>query len=378
MTLGEAKQYIQSVRWQYAKTYITAPHEYTVLDWKPETKQKMIDFADFILDNGYKEQFYSKTFTVLQIDEYKYWSMDFPTTNTNLINRTFVDDARKSKIIDFVQTPGFKHMYGMSLKDVEEQMITSFKGDLEMKILDWNVSSKITDEKYKLIEDFKADMCILQECLPSNFEKYKSKWEHAFFYSDTIYAKDPSGHGIAIFSNDCEIRFTPTFNRNFRYVIPLEIWKDNTFLFYLFAVWTKSVPVKLSQNFIKALDFEGYKDYISGPAIFVGDFNTPTTEKNDKDYKTIISKGLRNCADKKEEYKPTYSHLTEIDFYTADYCFASEEMKKGFDINVTIHEFDKNDNTTKMKYKRMPGNIPLSDHVPLEIEISKKKLPTPE
>ena len=121
MTLDEAKQYIQSVRWQYAKTYVTAPHEYTVLDWKPETKQQMIDFADFILANGYKEQFYSKTFTVLQIDEHKYWSMDFPTVNTNLINRTFIDEERKAKIINFVQTPAFKHVYKMSLEDVEKQ-----------------------------------------------------------------------------------------------------------------------------------------------------------------------------------------------------------------------------------------------------------------
>ena len=122
MTLTEAKQYIESVRWQYAKTYPTAPHEYTVLDWKPETKQQMIDFADFILANGYKEQFYSKTYTVLQIDEYKYWSMDFPTVNTNLINRTFVDEERKANIVKFVQTPEFKHVYKMSLIDVEIQM----------------------------------------------------------------------------------------------------------------------------------------------------------------------------------------------------------------------------------------------------------------
>ena len=122
MTLDDVKKYIQSVRWQYAKTYVTAPHEYPVLDWKPETKKQMIDFANFILANGYKEQFYSKTFTVLQIDEYKYWSMDFPTENTDLINRTFIDDERKAKIVKFVQTPDFKHVYKMSLRDVEEQM----------------------------------------------------------------------------------------------------------------------------------------------------------------------------------------------------------------------------------------------------------------
>lgn len=122
MTLEEAKQYISSVRWQYAKTYITAPHEYTVLDWAPETQKQMIDFANFILDNGHKEKFYSKNFIVLEIEDMKYWSMDFPTEKTNLINRTFIDDARKSKIIDFVKSDRFFHRKGMSLHDVEEDM----------------------------------------------------------------------------------------------------------------------------------------------------------------------------------------------------------------------------------------------------------------
>lgn len=126
MTIEEAKQYIQSVRWQYAKTYVTAPHEYTVLDWAPETQQKMIDFANFILDNGHKEKFYSKKFTVLEIDDMKYWSMDFPTNNTNLINRTFVDDNRKNKIIDFVKSEHFIHHTGMSLYDVEKDMNNEF------------------------------------------------------------------------------------------------------------------------------------------------------------------------------------------------------------------------------------------------------------
>ena len=43
MILEEAKRYISSVYWQYARTYVTAPHEYSVLDWNPETKQQKVD-----------------------------------------------------------------------------------------------------------------------------------------------------------------------------------------------------------------------------------------------------------------------------------------------------------------------------------------------
>ena len=240
-----------------------------------------------------------------------------------------------------------------------------------MKILDWNVYCDITEEKYKVIESFNADICILQECLPLTFEKYKTKWKHSFFYSDTIYEKDNAGYGIAIFSNNYDIRFSQNFNRNFRYVIPLEVRKDNAFLFYLFAVWTKSLPEKHYQNVIKALDFEGYKDYLSGPALFVGDFNTPTTKENDKAYQSIISKGLFNCAAPDDEYSATYSHKKEDDFYTADYCMASKKMKEDFGIKVKHKKFAK-DNTTKLKYKGMAGKEPLSDHVPLEIEITER------
>lgn len=233
-----------------------------------------------------------------------------------------------------------------------------------MKILDWNVYCDITEEKYRVIEGFNADICILQECLPLTFEKYKTKWKHSFFYSDTIYEKDNAGYGIAIFSNNYEIRFTQNFNRNFRYVIPQEVRKDNAFLFYLFTVWTKSLPEKHYQNVIKALDFEGYKDYLSGPALFVGDFNTPTTKENDKAYQSIISKGLLNCVAPGSEFTKTYSHSKEENYFTADYCLATPEMRICFGIEVTIHKFTE-DNTTKLKYKQ------LSDHVPLEIDITK-------
>ena len=48
MTHEEAEAYVKQVRWQYAKTYPTAPHEYTCLAWKEELHAKMVDFAYFV------------------------------------------------------------------------------------------------------------------------------------------------------------------------------------------------------------------------------------------------------------------------------------------------------------------------------------------
>ena len=122
MTFEEAESYIKQVRWQYAKTYVTAPHEYTCLDWNEDLHAQMVDFAYFIKINGYTEIFGKKAFRVFKIGEMKYWTMDSPLENTNLVNRTFVDDLRKEKIIKFVQSEDFVHKKGMSLADVEQQM----------------------------------------------------------------------------------------------------------------------------------------------------------------------------------------------------------------------------------------------------------------
>ena len=82
----------------------------------------MVDFAYFIKINGYTEIFGKKAFRVLHIGEMKYWTMDSPLENTNLVNRTFVDDSRREKIIKFVQSEDFIHEKGMSLADVEQRM----------------------------------------------------------------------------------------------------------------------------------------------------------------------------------------------------------------------------------------------------------------
>ena len=122
MTFEEAENYVKKVRWQYAKTYVTAPHEYTCLEWNEDLHAQMVDFAYFIKINGYTEIFGKKAFRVLHIGEMKYWTMDSPLESTNLMNRTFVDDSRREKIIKFVQSEDFIHEKGMSLADVEQRM----------------------------------------------------------------------------------------------------------------------------------------------------------------------------------------------------------------------------------------------------------------
>ena len=122
MNLSEAEIFLSSLRWQYAKTYPDCPHEYACLAWKPDCKQQMTDFAHLIQESGYTEHFGSSDYRVLVIDGMKYWTMDFPIENTDLINRTYADESFRAKVAEFVKSDKFVHKKGMSMADVEEQM----------------------------------------------------------------------------------------------------------------------------------------------------------------------------------------------------------------------------------------------------------------
>lgn len=233
-----------------------------------------------------------------------------------------------------------------------------------MKILSWNVHFDLKEEQIPHIDSFNADIILLQEVTHKGFDLLKDKYKNSFHYADTLY-ESKANYGIAIFSDNYEIKFTENFNRNLRYVVPLEIHKPNSedsFLFYLFAVWTKKLPINYTQNIIQAYDFDGYQKYIADKTIFIGDFNTPDTKQQHSKYDAIIAKGLIDCADSEAILKPTYSHSTGVDYFSADYCLATQKMKDSFKIKETILDLDDSIDI-KDKYLR------LSDHVPLLVEI---------
>ena len=234
-----------------------------------------------------------------------------------------------------------------------------------MKILSWNVHNDVTDAKKKHLEELKLqekfDLLILQECTPKGFDLLKNDWKHSILYADTLY-EHKINYGIALFSNDCELKFTENFNRNFRYVLPFEVWKDNNFLFYIFAIWTKKEPVLYSKNVLEALRFDGYQKYVTGKALFIGDFNTPTTNEKKAEYEALKKAGLIDCAAPEEGLKGTYSHTKKVNYFSADYCFVTEQMRDSFKIQEKILDLD-DSIAGKDKYEG------LSDHVPLIVSV---------
>lgn len=82
--------FIQTSHWRFAKTMPEHPHEYIVRSWQPDHDAVFMRLVMLIHDQGYDGQFYIATYRYLDIDGWKYWTMDQILAETTLINRAKV------------------------------------------------------------------------------------------------------------------------------------------------------------------------------------------------------------------------------------------------------------------------------------------------
>lgn len=121
MTENEMLDLVGKIKWRYSINYKSSPHEYHLLSNCPELESQFRDFARQIKKQGVEETYFSKKYRCFYLGEYKYWLMSDPE-ELILINRTFADEDRRKKLIPYILSDKFKHVYMMSLKDIENQM----------------------------------------------------------------------------------------------------------------------------------------------------------------------------------------------------------------------------------------------------------------
>ena len=102
--LDRFREFIANMKWTFAKSMPTLPHEYIVRWNIPAHDEMFTEFAQYIRDHGYKQNFYSREITYLDIDGHKYWTMGSPIHNSISIarqageNTTFI--LNRAKIND--------------------------------------------------------------------------------------------------------------------------------------------------------------------------------------------------------------------------------------------------------------------------------------
>jgi hypothetical protein len=84
----DGRAFIASAPWRFAKTMPDIPHEYTVRGQIPEDEFNA--FVLLIRRSGYKRRFGKTTYTYLNIDGHRYWTMGAPLGATTIINRALL------------------------------------------------------------------------------------------------------------------------------------------------------------------------------------------------------------------------------------------------------------------------------------------------
>ena len=240
-----------------------------------------------------------------------------------------------------------------------------------MKIVSWNCRIGFTKEKAKYIAKNNADIYVIQECTKKDVEELKNFTIYSKWYGDNI----DSSYGIAIFSNTYQIELVEDFNKEYRYVIPFRIIKQDI-IFILFAIWTKdkniyNTKVEYTEHTWNAINNKNYEKYLLGPVIIIGDFNSNNKwdikyKKNGKpSHNSIINKlkeyniksayhYFYNEEDGNESFPTLLWKMNSNNKFHIDYCFISENFRI---INVEVENIIKWENT---KY---------SDHCALIIEL---------
>lgn len=89
MTPSELQAIFDKKTWHFAKTMPHIPHEYARRsEWGDSEQFTWV--VGFINVFGEKEKFFSKTYTYLYLNDYKYWTMGQahqPLDKTEIINR---------------------------------------------------------------------------------------------------------------------------------------------------------------------------------------------------------------------------------------------------------------------------------------------------
>jgi hypothetical protein len=77
ISIEELREFVRTSAWIFAKTMPQQPHEYTLRAKAPDERLFM-RFVLYIRQVGYEANYGSSTYTYLDIDGWKYWTMGVP------------------------------------------------------------------------------------------------------------------------------------------------------------------------------------------------------------------------------------------------------------------------------------------------------------
>lgn len=94
----EVTNWLDKHEWTFAKSMSYMPHWYIVKGKLSEEDKSIFEqVVMYIRNNGYCEKFGNRTYTYLNHNGYKYWTMGNPLDQTIIINKAEVKENGKNR-----------------------------------------------------------------------------------------------------------------------------------------------------------------------------------------------------------------------------------------------------------------------------------------
>lgn len=140
-----------------------------------------------------------------------------------------------------------------------------------MKLVTWNAAMRFRDKIEKILP-FDADLLIVPECEAP--EKWKGNKNFQSTHQFLWYGDNPNkGIGVMTLNQNYKIELHPSYNKEFRYIIPLIVSGIDDFI--LFAVWSQNTK-KQFYSYIGQihLALNYYEALLKEPCVIIGDWNS--------------------------------------------------------------------------------------------------------
>jgi len=225
-----------------------------------------------------------------------------------------------------------------------------------MNVLSWNCNMSFST-KYHLIEQYEADIIIIQECekLPIDFIAGKQ-----LYWMGRNEAK-----GLAVIVKGDSSRPLDNINSNLIYFLPIQTQYGLSIGTWAFNRRAKKFGPICSGNFVDALEFYLSSISSNSQAIIAGDFNNGPRW----DLKYFHKNNFRhiNSELNKKEYTSVYHFITNEGLGAENTCtfFHQRNKKKGFFIDYI---YSKGFETVNCEVGTFDNWNIYSDHVPVIAE----------
>lgn len=140
-----------------------------------------------------------------------------------------------------------------------------------MKLVTWNAAMRFRD-KIEEVFPFAADILVVPECeAPEKWRKSNNLQaiNQFLWYGDNL----NKGIGIMTLNNTYQIGLHPSYNEDFRYIVPLIVSGEQDFI--LLAVWSQNTK-KQFESYIGQiyLALKYYESLLEMPCVIIGDWNS--------------------------------------------------------------------------------------------------------